>query len=443
MKKYIVICCTALLGYFFTECSESSESVMFLGNPQHTSVYNTAGIEQTPEIKWKFKTGGQVISTPAVAEGSVYFGSEDGYMYAVNVESGGIEWKYETHGKILSSPAVGSGIVVFGSFDGNYYALDAKTGEEVWIFETGGETYFGYIGLQANVPKDRMYYEPWDFFTSSPVIFNNTVYFGSGDHNIYAIDLKTGNEVWRYKTGHAVHSSPAVYNGRLYCGSWDSFLYALDLDTGEEIWKVNTGLDEEYHWMEGLQSSPSVLDGTVYIGTRSSYYLAVDAETGSEKWKIPAGGTWVCTSPALTGGKVYFGTSDSKLLIAFDCISGEEKFRFEAGAWIFSSAAVAGNTVYFGCINGRMYGLDVESGRKKWEFLTEGCRLDPEDVYTDDGKINRERFAKVEVNPEDTNPSRFEYKDLAISAGAIISSPVVDNGVIYFGSTDGNLYAIQ
>lgn len=56
---------------------------MLRANPQHTRVYETRGVHKVSELKWKFKTGKRVFSSPAVTDGVIYFGSGDGNLYAV------------------------------------------------------------------------------------------------------------------------------------------------------------------------------------------------------------------------------------------------------------------------------------------------------------------------------------------------------------------------
>ena len=100
-----------------------SPKAMFRANLQHTGVYETKGVHQLNELKWAFKTEGPIRSSPAVADGVVYFGSYDGNLYAVDIKTGKEKWRFKTGGKIFSSPAVADGVVYFGSHDGKLYAV--------------------------------------------------------------------------------------------------------------------------------------------------------------------------------------------------------------------------------------------------------------------------------------------------------------------------------
>src|SRR5258707_5211538 len=109
-------------------------AAMFRGNPSHTGVYDAVGVPKLTGVKWKFHTNGLVISSPAVANGTVYVGSTDGNLYAVDLRSGTQRWKFATKVRVTSSPAVDGGMVYFGSYDGNFYAVDEAGGQLRWKF---------------------------------------------------------------------------------------------------------------------------------------------------------------------------------------------------------------------------------------------------------------------------------------------------------------------
>ena len=63
--------------------------------------------------------------------------------------------------------------------------------------------------------------------TSSPAFFEDAVYFGSVDGNVYSLDGRTGTLRWRFRTGGPVTSSPIIADGIVYIGSTDHRVYAL------------------------------------------------------------------------------------------------------------------------------------------------------------------------------------------------------------------------
>ncbi len=415
------------------------DAVMFRGNPQHTGVYDATGIPKLDRVKWKFHTGGYVISSPAVDGGTAYVGSTDHNLYAIETASGALKWKFATKSRVTSSPAVANGVVYFGSYDANFYAVDAASGKEKWRFTTAGERRFVAKHLHGSLPASEPMPDPFDVYLSSPTVADGVVYFGSGDGNVYALDAASGKLKWKFATGDVVHASPAIANGTLYIGSWDSYFYALDAATGQQKWRFKTGDDPDTHNQVGIQSSSAVADGVVYFGCRDSTLYALDAGTGEKKWVIDTKGSWVVGSPAVLAGKVYFSTSDSGLFYGVDAKTGAVLFSVSSKKWpMFSSPAIAGNIAYIGTNFGELLAVNVASGQVAWTFETEASQKHGAEFSKADGTPNYEGVY-----------FDFFYDDMVIgtdkflSVGAIMSSPVVADGIVYVGSTDGNLYALM
>ena len=189
----------------------------------------------------------RIVSSPVYSDKVLYFGGDDGNVYAVDAETGRQIWKRATAGPVSATPAVASGAVYVGSYDGKFYALNAQTGAMKWKFATGGERRFEAKGLHGMQPKNQTMADPFDVFLSSPLVANGAVYFGSGDGNLYALDASSGELRWKFKTGDVVHASPAFADGVLFFGSWDSYFYAVDAKTGKEKWRFHGGEDALIH----------------------------------------------------------------------------------------------------------------------------------------------------------------------------------------------------
>ncbi len=410
---------------------------MFRGSLQHTGVYDSPPVQKLTAIKWKFHTAGQVISSPAISGGTAYVGSTDGNLYAIDLASGAQKWKFPTEVRITSSPAVDQGLVYFGSFNGNFYAVTAADGKLKWKFHTA-EHRFTAQHIHGIEPAGESMPDPFDFYLSSPAVWNGAVYFGSGDGYVYALDAATGALKWKFQTGDVVHASPAISDGVLFVGSWDSYFYALDTTTGKEKWRFKTGEDPQIHNQQGIQSSAAIAGGVVYFGCRDSNLYALDAATGQKKWAFNNKGSWVIGSPAVQNGKLYFGTSDSSMFYGLDAASGAQLFSHNFKWLMFSSPSIAGGMLYIGTHEGKLIAVDLKSQQPAWEF------------QTDASKQNGPTYTNAEGRPN--YPAAFHenfYDDMVVGVskmltmGAILSSPVIVDGVIYFGSTDGNLYALQ
>lgn len=413
---------------------------MFRANLQHTGVYSAAGVPVLNGVKWKFHTAGRVISSAAMVNGTAYFGSTDGNFYALDSDSGALKWKFETKNWLVSSPAVASGLVYFLGYDSTFYALDAATGEVKWKFATRGEKRYAGTHLHHLEPRAESMPDPWDAFLSSPSVWNGTVYFGSSDGNVYALDAQSGALKWKFQTGDVVHSSPAIAEGTLYIGSWDTYMYALDAASGCEKWRFKTGDDPEIHNHVGIQSSPAVAEGIVYFGSRDSYAYALDAASGKPIWKFSTDGSWVNNSPAVFDGKVYFGTSIPGILHAVEAKTGNKVFDLPTGTPVFASIAIANGMLYVGNFGGKLTAVDLKTQKPAWVFETDGCKQNCPGLTNPDGSIKFEAVF--------SSPTLF-YDDMVIAVhklftmGTILASPVVAGDTVYVGSTDGNLYALR
>ncbi|HLJ49035.1 MAG TPA: PQQ-binding-like beta-propeller repeat protein [Bryobacteraceae bacterium] len=410
----------------------------FHGNPEHTGVYSGSGPRQFHSVKWRFATGGRIVSSPAYADGVIYFGSDDGKVYAVNAATGMQRWMFTTRGPVASSPAVAAGVVYIVSYDDHLYALDAASGELKWKFATAGERRFEAKGIHGMQPKTQTIPDPYDVYLSSPAVAQGTVYFGSSDGNVYAVDSREGELRWKFTTGDVVHASPAYAGGTIYIGSWDSYFYALDANNGKLKWRFHAGEDPEIHNQVGFQSSPAVVDGVVYTGCRDSMVYALDAATGTEKWKFSNAGSWVNSTPAVVNGKVIFATSDSSQLRILEAATGKSLIDKSTKAPVFGSPAVADGVIYLGVLNGIFEARDLNTGELLWSFRTEASRKNRNWALTADGKYNGAML--FTSSWRETPIVALTMED---GVGPFYSSPVIVDRTVYIGSGDGYLYAIE
>src|SRR5258708_813245 len=165
--KSCLPCLAILLFAGRAFCADAS---MFRGNAEHSGVYKAAGVRKFSKVKWKFHTAGQVIASPAVAGGTIYVGSTDGNLYAVDREAGALKWKFEAKSRIASSAAVSDGLVYFGAYDGNFYAVDGATGQLKWKFSTAGERRFSATKLYCCTTATEKTRHPLGIFLIAPIV---------------------------------------------------------------------------------------------------------------------------------------------------------------------------------------------------------------------------------------------------------------------------------
>lgn len=348
--------------------------------------------------KWTFKTAAAVWGSPIVADGIVYFGSNDGNIYALKAGSGQQVWQFKTGGPVIGRPTIEGTYLYSLSDDGFLYKLDRRTSKLVWKFDTHG----GSIKRDWPSPKT----EGYDYLTSSATVEDGIVYIGSADKKLYALNAKTGEEKWNFETKGIVRSTPAVVAGRVIIGSHDYNVYAVDARTGALSWKYDTKRE--------VVSSPLVVNGTVYIGSRCSDLFAFDAETGKVRWKYFYWTSWVESSARFRDGKLYVGSSDAQQLFAIDPATGKRIWNANLDGSVWSSPAVTEQHVFVGVIgtepyflphHGGFFAVDRSSGSVLWRFP----------------------MTKVE--------GLVDY--------GVASSPAVDNGLVFFGGLDGTFYAFK
>jgi hypothetical protein len=138
----------------------ASDSPSFRGDPEHPGIYDTAPVAKFTRLKWKFQTKGIVLSSPAVVGDTLYVGSADHNLYALDIATGTQKWAFKTASSVASSPAVANGTVYFLSYDGNFYAVDAADGKLRWKFQTGGERRFAAKHLHGSQPTAETMPDP-------------------------------------------------------------------------------------------------------------------------------------------------------------------------------------------------------------------------------------------------------------------------------------------
>jgi len=314
---------------------------MFRDNPSRSGTATGNGSSNSAKLLWNFTTMQSVVSSPAVVNGYVFVGSNEGAIYCINTSDGELVWFYQTGLEVASSPAIVNGCVYFGSYNGNVYALNATSGAKLWSHSIGGSIEPSPGGIY-----------------SSPAVVGGVLYIGSYDGNVYALNTANGNQLWNYTTSGAVESSPAVSDGVVYVAS-NFLVYALNASTGSQIWNHHTGT---------TISSPSVYDGYVYIGSYDGYVCGLNASTGAQIWKYQTQDS-VTSSPAVAYGCVYIGSEDNNIY-CLNATNGQKIWQTPTGYWVWSSPAVANGNVYVGSEDNNIYCLNATTGTKQWSYQT-------------------------------------------------------------------------
>ncbi len=341
------LACATLTLLLAASASALEAPNLFRSDARHSGVYSSPGPQRLTGVAWRFQTGGPILSSPAVTADTVYVGSQDKCLYAVERAAGRQRWRFETGGAVDSSPAVAGGLVFITSWDGRVYAVDAATGHERWRFETGGEKRFGAVGLYGMGPQGVYVEDDFDYYLSSPLVQAGVVYVGSGDGHVYALDAATGKQRWAFDAKSSwVLTSPAVANGTVFFGTSDSQLFfAVDAATGAKKLEVKAGMF--------VYSSPALDGQLVYFGACNGRLLALDPTTGERRWAWRAPGS-LTNAHLLDAQGDFVGPFNPEPTGA-----GMRAYMAKVHALgsIISSPVPAGGSLYFGSLDGALYAL--------------------------------------------------------------------------------------
>ncbi|MEJ5358110.1 MAG: PQQ-binding-like beta-propeller repeat protein [Desulfobacterales bacterium] len=345
---------------------------------------------------WAYLTGGNIESSPAAAaDGTIYFGSGDGHLYALN-PNGALRWRLATGGRVYSPTVAGGGTIYVGSEDGNLYAVHPE-GYELWRYPTGGPVR-----------------------TRPAVSATGNIYFGSDDGYFYAL-TPGGSLLWRYNDGAPIRSSPAFSpsGGTVYFGSDSGVFYALTASSGTLI-----GLTAPAP-INAFVSSPAVgPDGRVYVGNDNGRIYAFNSAASGVVWSV-ATGEAVRSSPAVgTNGVVYVGSMNDRLY-AIEAATGAVRWTYPAGGNIQSPVALnADNHVYFGSDDNRVHALYAD-GSVKWTFETSGdVRGKP--LVLPDGTVYAGSFDnRLYAINQFANPKNYRDRQITYDSGRVGGAPAV------------------
>lgn len=370
---------------------------------------------QTPN--WKFQTQGRIYSSPVISGDVVLFGSGDSTFYALHKHTGVQLWSLKTNGAIHSSPAITENLVVFSTSAGTLYALNIQNGCIAWQFHA----------------EEEKMLDIWDYYLSSPCIYNGMVYWGSGDGHLYAIHSHSGAPEWKFKARDIVHASPIAWEGKIFFGDFQGYFYSLNALDGEKNWEFRC-VGDTYFPNAEIQKGAIIHNGIVYFGSRDYNIYALDANTGRGHWNMKETGSWIIATPLIHENFLFTGTSDTHRFYCLNKNNGKIVWQIPLPMRVYGSAVEHNGLIYFGCFDGILRGLDIKTGETKWQFQTDGSKTNYPKVYNTAGQF-KEGF---ELYGKDY----LESEKLLHSLGAILSTPLIEDNTLFFGSSDGGFYSV-
>ncbi|UCF62408.1 MAG: serine/threonine-protein kinase [Anaerolineaceae bacterium] len=311
-------------------------------------------------------------------------------------------WSFECEDEIRGSPILYQDMIFIGCYDNNLYALDAQTGEFLWKYATDG-------GI-----------------TGRPAAEDGVIFVGSEDHRLHAITARSGSLVWTYYTEGPVRSSPMLSHGHIFFGSDDAYLHVVNSLNGRRVWRAEASAP--------IWSTPLIHEERVYFGCESGDFYCYDFR-GEMKWRKKVKRA-VTSSPITHDGLVYFGSKDWTLY-ALEVENGWQVWRFRMGGPTISTPSTSEDKIFIGCGDNNIYAVHARHAREVWRFSTEHQVTGSPTVFEDSlycGSVDGFLYCL------DIRSGRLRWRFR--TEGPITGSPAIAEDRLYIGSNDHKVYAL-
>jgi outer membrane protein assembly factor BamB len=253
-----------------------------------------------------------------------------------------------------------------------FFAAPSVTGEQVVFGDYGRPG--GFFNPKVTVSIYSRGSIDWtnsglayDKIVAPPLQVGDTVYVGTADNMLYALDAGTGQQIWSFEAGHSIWGQPAYDNGKLYVTSLDRSIHALDAETGEELWNTE---------FEGaIASQPVLNEDSVFVSEFGSQVHAINLTNGDVRWSAAAD-DWVWGAPAYDNGVVYYADIDGNVF-AVDAANGSPKWRAAAAGAVQTAPVVQDGIVYVASEGessdipaGALTAFSAADGQQLWRQIT-------------------------------------------------------------------------
>jgi outer membrane protein assembly factor BamB len=330
-------------------------------NPARTRYLPAKGIKPPFDKLWRYTERPLLEFPPIYVGGRLYAVNNSGHAFALDAKTGKVVWERRVGRLNASSPAYYKHhLYIVNLVPGHVVKLDAKTGKIVWKHRLPGRA------------------------ESSPVVIDQTVFFGCENGYLYALSTGRGDIRWKTQLGGPVKSAPAYYGGRLYVGDYGGHMNAVDAKTGKLIWQSGS-LGPGFGGSGEFYSTPAVAYGRVYAGNNDGRVYSYDVSDGQLAWSYSTGG-YVYSGPAVANTRhspptVFIGSFDGNIY-ALNAKNGSVRWSRSAGGQVVGSLSAVGDIVYVAEFTGKTTaGFMMRSGRKVFSY--------PKGTYTpviSDGK---------------------------------------------------------
>jgi outer membrane protein assembly factor BamB len=258
----------------------------------------------------------------------------------------------------------------------------------------------------------------------------------SGGAYVYAVNLQTGAQVWRFPdkaSSNPFEATPVLTSdGQLIVGGYDKKLYSLNSQTGQQSgssWPFTGAHDR---WIGGAFAT----DKMIYA-TNADYNLYALNLQGQQIWYFPADQA-IWGAPVSDGTNVYFGTLGRKVYAVNEQTGKQAWMQKVDGAILGTPVLGADNTLYVGSYGGTVYALNTANGATRWSaaassWIWSGPALDGTTLYFGDGK------GLLYAHPVSGTGQPWSQQ----LNGSIVGTPLVSGKTIVVGTEAGNVYFVD
>ncbi len=313
----------------FTEFHYQTDAVNYGG------VITGDAAPSTLAFAGQFGPVGPVSGSAVAANGMVYFGSEDGNIYAINAQNGAEIWNFTTGYRVTSTPCVIGNSLFTGGDDGNVYCLNALTGAQVWKTSVGGISQVFWVS--AWQPR------------SSPQYYNGQIFVGSLDGNLYCINANSGSVAWKSAAGNEtfpIGGTPLIISAtnEVYIASSNSFLYAFNIANGTQMWATQVQGTTGFAIRSQI-ATPCYDRGFLWIGTGTIAVDRINATTGViyNVIRLPYSAGSGTMTPALCAPAVWHSGTQYTLYIG----DGFQEDAFNVTTFIYGNGVNSYNGTYY------------------------------------------------------------------------------------------------
>jgi outer membrane protein assembly factor BamB len=320
-------------------------------------------------------------------------------------------WAYKSNSRTSSSPVIYNQTVYWCDKRGKISGIDEK-----------GELVFDY-----------------DFATAveaSPMISDSTLYIGRIDGFLSAVSLVTKAPVWDFETFGQISASPTagIFQGKetVICGSYDNYLYCIDKKNGKLINRFESG----YY----INGSVAVMQNFFISGGCDAWLKIIDGETGAATDSLKLD-TYIPASPAIDGRDCYIADHSGNvyaLTIDNGKIRRSEKMiraTNDNGSFV-SVPALSPTTLYILSDDRYLYAIDRKTSEVRWKYLQKGHSGESSPLVCRDKIISCTHSGIVSLLDARKGELLWEYD----TGEQITASPAVSNGKFYILTAKGTLF---